>query len=62
MKNSKRAKLKPCPFDGGKAELNPDGELRHMPHSVSCNPCHASTTHYRIAGLAVMAWNKRVKS
>jgi hypothetical protein len=56
-KNPRRAALKACPFDGGKARLVDRGG--HLRHAVECYHCHASTTRYGVQSLAVLAWNRR---
>ena len=67
MKNPKREKLLPCPFDGKRARLF-DKRLSSvytdstaLPYKVACCACHASTTWYRVAGTAVAHWNRRSK-
>lgn len=58
VRNPEREPLLPCPFDGGKARLDYRlaGPLHHF---VQCTRCHASTTYYRIKGIAVAHWNSR---
>ena len=51
--------LKPCPFDGGKAEVEHYAS-RKFPWKVECIRCWISTPGYRHAELAVEAWNRRV--
>lgn len=59
LKNPERAKLKRCPFDGGKAVRNEiPGTLRFQ---IRCIKCACGTARYRNLGLAVIAWNRRVK-
>ena len=50
------AKLKPCPFCGGKAELfhSYDGY-----HCVQCTCCACGTIYMRTESGAVRMWNRR---
>ena len=56
---------KPCPFCGGKAELNVDPEAitdtegRRWAFTVSCNRCCATSGLAYIPEKAVEAWNRR---
>jgi Lar family restriction alleviation protein len=57
--------LKPCPFCGGKAELNVDPEAivdiegRRWAFTVSCNRCCAASGLTYLPEKAVEAWNRR---
>lgn len=59
IRNPDREPLKPCPFDGGKAQPRSDGPA-HLPYFIDCCRCHARTTYYRTQNLAVLNWNRRV--
>lgn len=54
--------LKPCPFCGGKAELetNEDGSMLH----VTCTVCYArSDNHYaKHKNYVIQDWNKRTQT
>jgi hypothetical protein len=61
MKNPKREKLLPCPFDGGAAglsELPPSVRFRF---SVRCLKCAVQTPWTKNQGEAVTIWNRRKK-
>lgn len=54
-------KLLPCPFCGGKAELNTWGNDRDGCHvaKVICDSCSASADSFETQDQAVAAWNWR---
>ena len=60
--------LKPCPFCGGKAELNVDPEAivdiegRRWAFTVSCNRCCAVSGLAYLPEKAVEAWNRRASN
>ena len=53
------AKLKPCPFCGGKAILSED--KRTDVYSVFCNECYTETSLQCTEQEAIEAWNRRVQ-
>jgi Lar family restriction alleviation protein len=61
IKNPRRSRLEPCPFDGGEARLMKDAVRTHLPHFVECKTCHARTGFARLQGAAVSQWNRRSK-
>lgn len=54
-------KLLPCPFCGGKAELNTWGNDRDGCHvaKVICDSCSASADSFETQDQAIAAWNRR---
>lgn len=54
-------KLLPCPFCGGKAELNTWGNDRDGCHvaKVICDSCSASADSFETQDQAITAWNRR---
>lgn len=60
--------LKPCPFCGGKAELNVDPEAiadtegRRWAYTVSCNRCCAVSGLAYLPEKAIEAWNRRANN
>lgn len=61
LKNRKRARLAPCPFDGGDAQLLTQDSPKPLPHYVECTMCHARTTCCRLPSIAVTLWNRRAQ-
>ena len=66
------AKLKPCPFCGGKAAvlLNPQyyfsdaGQIQHRQklfYRIACHACGALTQLMETKQEAIEAWNRRTK-
>ncbi|WP_442899652.1 Lar family restriction alleviation protein [Eubacterium sp.] len=57
-------KLKPCPFCGGKAELNTifNSKVHWDLHKVECKKCHTKTDECETRGIAIESWNKRALS
>jgi Lar family restriction alleviation protein len=45
--------LKPCPFCGGKAQVN-------QTYIVSCQACRTFGDDYLTEAAAIIAWNRRV--
>lgn len=58
VKAPRRARLKPCPFDGGAARLL-DRKAGTLPHQVECVKCHACGPRCRKQAFAVRLWNNR---
>ena len=60
------AKLKPCPFCGGEAELvdiDPAGMLgTYDPITVHCKECECNTNWFSEEWEAIEAWNRRVSN
>ena len=60
-------KLKPCPFCGGKAEINVDREAvedtekRHWAYTVVCKRCCATSGLTYLPEKAREAWNRRAE-
>ena len=59
------SELKPCPFCGGKAEIEHNEILTLMFSYVVCRNCGAKTGEYRVNSTyssdekAIEAWNRR---
>ncbi len=53
-------KLKPCPFCGGKAELDEDYDSGNI-FWVFCTRCGISTDTDYVSKEAIKAWNRRPK-
>lgn len=49
--------LKPCPFCGGEAVNNFDGEC----YEISCELCFSGTDWFEIEDVAISAWNRRAE-
>lgn len=49
---------KPCPFDGGRAEVKEE-KGRRLPWHVFCPTCGASTAAAGLREVAVHMWNRR---
>ena len=50
--------LKPCPFCGGKAEIEMDDDW-YWNYHVFCQECKIGTDCYETADEAIEAWNRR---
>ena len=52
--------LKPCPFCGGKAEVDRTWWWEEWEYYVYCSQCHVKTAKYHFdAEEAIEAWNMR---
>jgi Lar family restriction alleviation protein len=62
MKEIFEEELKPCPFCGSEAQVNPHG-VSEKSYSVSCSnwKCRAMVDDYAISAEAIDAWNHRVE-
>ena len=59
------AELKPCPFCGGKAEVDTptywDGAKGRKTYAISCKSCRCRTPDYMGLVGAIEAWNRRAE-
>lgn len=53
-----RTELKPCPFCGGKAQMNYDGERK----LILCSECLIRTESYKTYEAARDVWNRRAEN
>ena len=54
------AKLEPCPFCGGTAELHTYSSSIKTDHNVYCRCCGASSAYMSNTNEAINMWNNRV--
>lgn len=54
-------KLKPCPFCGGKANINMLDQVRNRDWYAGCKACGAWIESFPTAEKAAAAWNRRTR-
>ena len=51
--------LKPCPFCGGKAELNRINHIDNWMYEVRCIECGCGTDYAKTSDVVIADWNYR---